>query len=38
MRQGLELDIEYVRRQSLAFDLWILFKTLPVVLSTRGAL
>jgi lipopolysaccharide/colanic/teichoic acid biosynthesis glycosyltransferase len=38
MRQGLELDIEYVRRQSMAFDLWILFKTLPVVLSTRGAL
>jgi len=38
MKQGLELDIEYVRRQSLALDLWILVKTLPVVLSTRGAL
>jgi lipopolysaccharide/colanic/teichoic acid biosynthesis glycosyltransferase len=38
MRQGLELDLEYVRRQSLALDLWILIKTIPVVLSTRGAL
>jgi lipopolysaccharide/colanic/teichoic acid biosynthesis glycosyltransferase len=38
MRQGLDLDIEYVRRQSLALDLWILARTIPVVLSTRGAL
>ena len=38
MRQGLDLDLEYVRRQSLAFDLWILARTVPVVLSTRGAL
>jgi lipopolysaccharide/colanic/teichoic acid biosynthesis glycosyltransferase len=38
MRQGLELDVEYVRRQSLALDLWILIKTVPTVLSTRGAL
>ena len=38
MKQGLELDLEYVRRQSLAFDLWILVKTIPVVLSTHGAL
>jgi len=38
MREGLELDIEYVRRQSLAFDVWILFKTVPAVLSTHGAL
>ncbi len=37
MRQGLELDMEYVRRQSFAFDLWILLKTVPVVLSTHGA-
>lgn len=38
MKQGLELDIEYVRGQSLALDLWILVRTIPVVLSTRGAL
>ena len=38
MREGLELDIEYVHRQSFAFDLWILLKTVPVVLSTHGAL
>lgn len=38
MRQGLELDLEYVRRQSLVLDFWILIKTVPVVLSTHGAL
>jgi lipopolysaccharide/colanic/teichoic acid biosynthesis glycosyltransferase len=38
MRQGLELDLEYVARQSLAFDLLILLKTVPAVLSTHGAL
>jgi lipopolysaccharide/colanic/teichoic acid biosynthesis glycosyltransferase len=38
MKQGLELDLEYVRTQSLALDVWILVKTIPVVLSTRGAL
>jgi len=38
MRQGLDLDLEYARRQSLALDLWILLKTVPVVLSTHGAL
>jgi lipopolysaccharide/colanic/teichoic acid biosynthesis glycosyltransferase len=38
MRQGLELDLEYVRRRSFAFDVKILLRTLPVVLSTRGAL
>jgi lipopolysaccharide/colanic/teichoic acid biosynthesis glycosyltransferase len=38
MKQGLDLDIEYVRTQSMARDLWILVKTIPVVLSTRGAL
>lgn len=38
MKQGLELDIEYVRSQNFALDLWILVKTIPVVLSTRGAL
>jgi lipopolysaccharide/colanic/teichoic acid biosynthesis glycosyltransferase len=38
MKEGLDLDIEYVSRQSLAVDLWILARTIPVVLSTRGAL
>jgi lipopolysaccharide/colanic/teichoic acid biosynthesis glycosyltransferase len=38
MKQGLDLDLEYVGRQSLALDLWILARTIPVVLSTRGAL
>jgi lipopolysaccharide/colanic/teichoic acid biosynthesis glycosyltransferase len=38
MKQGLELDVEYVRRRGLALDLWILLKTIPVVLSTHGAL
>ena len=31
------LDVEYVRRRSLAFDLWIFIKTVPAVLSRRGA-
>jgi lipopolysaccharide/colanic/teichoic acid biosynthesis glycosyltransferase len=35
--EGMQLDIEYVRRQSLALDLDILFRTLPAVLSMRGA-
>jgi lipopolysaccharide/colanic/teichoic acid biosynthesis glycosyltransferase len=38
MRQGLELDLEYVRSQSLSLDVWILLRTIPVVLSTHGAL
>jgi len=38
MKQGLDLDIEYVHTQSLALDLWIIVKTIPVVISTRGAL
>jgi lipopolysaccharide/colanic/teichoic acid biosynthesis glycosyltransferase len=33
----LRLDLEYVRRRSWRLDLWILFKTLPAVLSGRGA-
>ena len=36
-RQGLELDLEYVRRRSFALDLVILLKTIPVVLFARGA-
>jgi lipopolysaccharide/colanic/teichoic acid biosynthesis glycosyltransferase len=37
MRQGLELDVEYVRKQSFIADLMILVKTIPVVLCARGA-
>jgi lipopolysaccharide/colanic/teichoic acid biosynthesis glycosyltransferase len=37
MREGLELDVDYVHRHSLALDLAILARTVPVVLSTGGA-
>ena len=37
IRQGFDLDVEYLRRQGFFFDLLILFKTVPVVFSTRGA-
>jgi lipopolysaccharide/colanic/teichoic acid biosynthesis glycosyltransferase len=37
MRQALDLDDEYVHRQSFVFDLIILLKTLPVVLWTHCA-
>jgi lipopolysaccharide/colanic/teichoic acid biosynthesis glycosyltransferase len=36
-RQMAELDAEYVRRQSFALDLKILLRTIPAVLSGRGA-
>jgi lipopolysaccharide/colanic/teichoic acid biosynthesis glycosyltransferase len=31
------LDVEYARRQSFLFDLWILLRTVPAVLSRKGA-
>jgi lipopolysaccharide/colanic/teichoic acid biosynthesis glycosyltransferase len=34
----IRLDSEYVRRMSLALDINILTRTLPAVLSGRGAL
>jgi lipopolysaccharide/colanic/teichoic acid biosynthesis glycosyltransferase len=37
MRQGLDLDVEYARRQNFGLDLLILLRTVPTVLSTRGA-
>jgi lipopolysaccharide/colanic/teichoic acid biosynthesis glycosyltransferase len=37
MRDGLDLDVEYVRRQSFRLDLLILLKTVPVVLVAVGA-
>jgi exopolysaccharide biosynthesis polyprenyl glycosylphosphotransferase len=33
----LRLDLKYIDNRSLALDLWILLKTLPCVLSGRGA-
>jgi lipopolysaccharide/colanic/teichoic acid biosynthesis glycosyltransferase len=36
MTEALDLDVKYVRRQSLALDLWILMKTLPALLSLRA--
>jgi lipopolysaccharide/colanic/teichoic acid biosynthesis glycosyltransferase len=37
MRDGLDLDLEYVRRQSFRLDLSILARTLPAVLTLDGA-
>lgn len=32
-----EMDSSYVQRKSLLYDLWIILKTIPAVLSGRGA-
>jgi lipopolysaccharide/colanic/teichoic acid biosynthesis glycosyltransferase len=37
LEQMIELDVEYVRRRSVAFNVWIIVRTVPAVLSTRGA-
>lgn len=37
LEQMIELDIEYVERRSLRLNLWILIRTLPAVLTSRGA-
>jgi len=37
MQQALDLDVEYVRDRTLALDLMTLARTIPTVLSTRGA-
>jgi lipopolysaccharide/colanic/teichoic acid biosynthesis glycosyltransferase len=37
LEQMIELDVEYVRRRSVPLNLWILLRTVPAVLSTRGA-
>lgn len=34
----MELDAEYLERRSLALDLWLLVRTVPAVLTSRGAL
>lgn len=38
MADMVRLDIDYVHRRSLWLNLWILLRTVPAVLSTRGAL
>jgi lipopolysaccharide/colanic/teichoic acid biosynthesis glycosyltransferase len=35
--ERIALDLEYVRHRSMRLDLWILLKTVPAVLSRRGA-
>jgi lipopolysaccharide/colanic/teichoic acid biosynthesis glycosyltransferase len=37
LEQMIELDIDYVRRRSPWFNAWILLRTVPAVLSARGA-
>lgn len=37
LEEMIRLDIEYARRRSLGTNLWILIRTIPAVLSTRGA-
>jgi len=35
--ERVELDVEYVSRKSLAFDAWLVIKTVPAVLLARGS-
>lgn len=37
MREALDLDIEYVRRQCLGLDMWIILRTIPALFSRGGA-
>jgi lipopolysaccharide/colanic/teichoic acid biosynthesis glycosyltransferase len=37
LEQMIALDLEYVERRSMRLNLWILVRTLPAVLSSRGA-
>jgi lipopolysaccharide/colanic/teichoic acid biosynthesis glycosyltransferase len=37
LEEMIELDIDYVRRRSLWLNLWILLRTVPSVISMRGA-
>ena len=36
-RQQVEMDVAYIRDRSLGLDLWLLLRTIPAVLSRRGA-
>jgi lipopolysaccharide/colanic/teichoic acid biosynthesis glycosyltransferase len=37
LQQMIELDIEYVHKRSVWFNTWILLRTVPAVLTGRGA-
>lgn len=37
LEQMIALDVEYSRRRTLLFNVWILIRTVPAVLSRRGA-
>lgn len=37
LEEMIALDVEYVRRRSLGTNLWILVRTVPAVIHTRGA-
>ena len=37
LQRMIELDIEYVRKRSVWFNAWILLRTVPAVLTGRGA-
>ena len=37
MQKRIEYDLEYLRQWSLGLDLWIIFKTVLVVLRDRNA-
>ncbi|MFC5343233.1 exopolysaccharide biosynthesis polyprenyl glycosylphosphotransferase [Brevundimonas staleyi] len=38
VRRRVQLDVEYIERQSLWLDLWIMFVTVPVLLGDRAAI
>jgi lipopolysaccharide/colanic/teichoic acid biosynthesis glycosyltransferase len=33
----IELDVQYVQRRSVLLNVWILIRTIPAVLTMRGA-
>ena len=37
VRERVQLDVEYIERQSLWLDLWIMLITIPVLLGDRAA-
>jgi lipopolysaccharide/colanic/teichoic acid biosynthesis glycosyltransferase len=37
LEEMIEMDVDYARRRSVWLNLWILLRTIPAVLTTRGA-